>query len=167
MPRAFRRGEHVDFVGIESVPGMYIANHLGLAALEEASFRWQKDITDYEKYVQTRVRCNCWVVQLRISLSLNKEHFDLYRYHAEFLCITLLFCCAHYERKNPSFQPIPHPGIKHGIMVEVLFTPPLMYCSSWLIFFACAGVFQWRRSLARARTAQERAPCGLRRVQCL
>ena len=30
LERVFRRGQHVDFVNVDGMPGMYISNHLGL-----------------------------------------------------------------------------------------------------------------------------------------
>ena len=55
MGRAFRRGPHVDFVGVDGLPGIYLANYLGLNALEDAAFRFDAELTDYEKYVKTMV----------------------------------------------------------------------------------------------------------------
>ncbi len=45
----------MDFVGVEGLPGIYLANFLGLNALEDAAFRFDSDITDYEKYVKSMV----------------------------------------------------------------------------------------------------------------
>lgn len=56
LGRAFRRGPHVDFVNVEGLPGIYLANFLGLSALEDAAFRFDTELTDYEKYVKSMVR---------------------------------------------------------------------------------------------------------------
>lgn len=55
LQRAFRRGPHVDFVHVEGLPGIYLANRLGLSALEDAAFRYDAGVTDYEKYVRSEV----------------------------------------------------------------------------------------------------------------
>lgn len=52
----FRRGPHIDFVNVEGLPGIYLANSLGISALEDAAFRWDAELTDYEKYVRSMVR---------------------------------------------------------------------------------------------------------------
>ena len=53
--RVFRRGRHVDYVGIDGLPGMYISNRLGLQALTDAAFHYGADSSDFEKYVETHV----------------------------------------------------------------------------------------------------------------
>ena len=45
----------MDFVHVEGLPGIYLANHLGLSALEDAAFRFDSELTDYEKYVRSEV----------------------------------------------------------------------------------------------------------------
>jgi hypothetical protein len=51
----FRRGKHADFVNVEGLPGIFIANFLGLSALEDAAFRYDTELTDYEKYLKSMV----------------------------------------------------------------------------------------------------------------
>ena len=55
LDRAFKRGRHTDFVGVEGLPGIFIANQLNLNAFTEASMRWYAEDTDYEKFLNTRV----------------------------------------------------------------------------------------------------------------
>lgn len=42
-------------MNVEGLPGIYLANSLGLSALEDAAFRWDAELTDYEKYVRSQV----------------------------------------------------------------------------------------------------------------
>lgn len=53
--RVFRRGRHVDYVGLDGLPGIYISNRLGIQALTDAAFHFGSDASDYEKYVETFV----------------------------------------------------------------------------------------------------------------
>ena len=53
--RAFKRGRHTDFVAIDGVPGMYIANSLSPNAFTEAAMRWDTEDIDYEKYLVSLV----------------------------------------------------------------------------------------------------------------
>lgn len=55
LERAFKRGRHTDFVGVDGLPGIFIANSLNLNAFTEASMRWYAEDTDYEKYLRTQV----------------------------------------------------------------------------------------------------------------
>ena len=55
LPRVFQRGNRADFVNVEGLPGIYLANFLGLNALEDSAFRYDSESADYEKYLKTMV----------------------------------------------------------------------------------------------------------------
>lgn len=53
LPRVFQRGRRADFVNVEGLPGIYIANFLGLNALEDSAFRYDAEAADYEEYLKS------------------------------------------------------------------------------------------------------------------
>ena len=53
--RVFRRGPHTDYVNVEGLPGVHIANELNPIAFAQASVRGLMDESDLEKFLGTRV----------------------------------------------------------------------------------------------------------------